>query len=398
MRILYEDNHVIVVEKPVNVPTQADRSRDPDMVTLLKNDLKHRYNKPGNVYLGLVHRLDRPVGGAMVFAKTSKAASRLSDAVRRRRLIKRYLAVVHGKPPQESGTLEHYLRKDRRTNEVRCRPEPSQGCQTRHPGLSAVTNRKESESSLRTADYRKATPDPGAICPYGLSAVWRPEIRISQKPSRPAACTLVMPDRFSASDLRRDDDLHIGSVRPVSMEHLAGTASIVMRRRGGQFAEQIKKQPLIVSGYGCERLLEKTLADADSALQCTFSFRREADPDDAAIIFIAHPFDEPVFGHAIQKHGHRRCTRLQVWRKIRRFYPLLSAHEFQYNKLPCGQMRCQFPFHVLFIFPGKLEKQAAELFGTAHDTPPPLSHSLTDVAIFLPLVRSSSHVSDHLRS
>lgn len=78
-KILYEDNHLLIVVKPVNMAVQADDSRDPDLLTLLKQDLKERYQKPGNVYLGLVHRLDRPVGGVMVFAKTSKAASRLSD-------------------------------------------------------------------------------------------------------------------------------------------------------------------------------------------------------------------------------------------------------------------------------------------------------------------------------
>ena len=82
LKILYEDNHIIVVIKPYNVPVQADSSNDLDMLTIIKNYIKEKYNKPGNVYLGLVHRLDRPVGGVMVFAKTSKAASRLSEEVR----------------------------------------------------------------------------------------------------------------------------------------------------------------------------------------------------------------------------------------------------------------------------------------------------------------------------
>ena len=81
--ILYEDNHLLVVEKPVNVPVQEDSSADMDLLTFLKNDIKIRYKKTGNVYLGLIHRLDRPVGGVMMFAKTSKAASRLSDSFRR---------------------------------------------------------------------------------------------------------------------------------------------------------------------------------------------------------------------------------------------------------------------------------------------------------------------------
>ncbi|NHN30880.1 RluA family pseudouridine synthase [Paenibacillus agricola] len=116
--ILYEDNHVIVVVKPVNVPTQEDDSHDPDLLTLIKQDLKIRYEKPGAVYLGLVHRLDRPVGGVMVFAKTSKAASRLSDSVRTRTIRKTYTAVIHGVPKQAQASLRHYLLKDTSTNMV----------------------------------------------------------------------------------------------------------------------------------------------------------------------------------------------------------------------------------------------------------------------------------------
>lgn len=116
--ILYEDNHLLVVEKPPNIPVQADQSGDQDLLTILKQDIKMRYNKPGNVYLGLVHRLDRPVGGVMVFAKTSKAASRLSDVIRRQALDRHYLAVVRGRPKKNKAMLEHYLMKDRRKNQV----------------------------------------------------------------------------------------------------------------------------------------------------------------------------------------------------------------------------------------------------------------------------------------
>ena len=116
--ILFEDNHLLIVEKPINVPVQEDSSGDHDLLTMLKEDIKVRYQKPGNVYLGLVHRLDRPVGGAIVFAKTSKAASRLSDMIRRRVIDRTYLTVVHGVPKQKKGTLEHYLLKDSRKNKV----------------------------------------------------------------------------------------------------------------------------------------------------------------------------------------------------------------------------------------------------------------------------------------
>ncbi|MFD1363575.1 RluA family pseudouridine synthase [Lentibacillus salinarum] len=116
--ILYEDNHLLMVEKPVNIPVQEDSTRDNDLLTIMKDDIKVRYQKPGNVYLALVHRLDRPVGGVMVFARTSKAASRLSDAIRRGAFEKHYLAVVRGKPSQNHGTLEDYLLKDHRENKV----------------------------------------------------------------------------------------------------------------------------------------------------------------------------------------------------------------------------------------------------------------------------------------
>ena len=125
--VVYEDNHVLGVSKPVNVLSQEDSSGDPDMLTILKEDIKVRYSKPGNVYLGLVHRLDRPVGGAMVFAKTSKAASRLSESVRSRSFRKLYAAVVHGKPPQHSGRLIDTLYKDSRSNTVSVVPKGTEG-------------------------------------------------------------------------------------------------------------------------------------------------------------------------------------------------------------------------------------------------------------------------------
>lgn len=117
INIIYEDNHLLVVDKPINTPTQQDSSNDLDMLTLLKQDLKIRYNKPGDVYLGLVHRLDRPVSGVMVFAKTSKAASRLSEEVRKQEIHKEYHAVVLNNPKQED-TLIDYLKKDTKTNMV----------------------------------------------------------------------------------------------------------------------------------------------------------------------------------------------------------------------------------------------------------------------------------------
>lgn len=135
LKVIYEDNHIIVVEKTPNIPSQADKTGDMDMLTLVKDYIKEKYNKPGNVYLGLVHRLDRPVGGVMVFAKTSKAASRLSEQVRTKSLKKIYLAVVDGKVEKAKGTLEDYLYKDERNN------------------ISKVVNSNKKNAKLAKLDY-----------------------------------------------------------------------------------------------------------------------------------------------------------------------------------------------------------------------------------------------------
>ena len=135
LKILYEDNHIIVVEKPPNVPSQADKTTDEDMLTIIKRYIKEKYNKPGNVYLGLVHRLDRPVGGVMVFAKTSKAASRLSEQVRNKTFKKEYLAIVDGKLDVKSGTLEDYLVKNEKNN------------------LTKVTNKETKNAKYAKLDY-----------------------------------------------------------------------------------------------------------------------------------------------------------------------------------------------------------------------------------------------------
>ena len=114
-QILYEDNHLLVVVKPANMPVCPDSSKDEDLLTILKNYLKEKYHKPGNVYLGLIHRLDRPVTGIMVFAKTSKAAERLTKQIQEKKITKTYYAVVYGKL-KNNDTLNDYLIKDEKNN------------------------------------------------------------------------------------------------------------------------------------------------------------------------------------------------------------------------------------------------------------------------------------------
>lgn len=122
--VLYEDNHLLVAVKPPGILSQEDHTGDPDMLTLLKQDLKIRHNKPGNVFLGLVHRLDRSVGGVMIFGKTSKAAARLSESIRSRQFDKGYMCVVQGRPAKHYDKLTHYILKDNKRNQVSVYNEP----------------------------------------------------------------------------------------------------------------------------------------------------------------------------------------------------------------------------------------------------------------------------------
>ncbi len=119
LNVLYEDNHIVVVIKPQNMPSQEDESGDLDLLSAVKTYVKEKYNKPGEAFIGLVHRLDRPTGGIMVFARNSKSASRLSEQIREHKMEKTYYAVVNGCPKEKSGRLVNYLKKDEKNNIVR---------------------------------------------------------------------------------------------------------------------------------------------------------------------------------------------------------------------------------------------------------------------------------------
>ena len=111
LEVLYEDNHVIVVHKPANILSQGDITGDKDLLTVIKEYVKEKYHKPGNVYIGLVHRLDRPVEGVMVFARSSKAASRLNEQIKKNEFNKHYLAIINGIIPEKKGEFRDYLLK-----------------------------------------------------------------------------------------------------------------------------------------------------------------------------------------------------------------------------------------------------------------------------------------------
>ena len=152
LKIVYEDNHIIVVEKIPNIPSQADKTKDEDMLTKVKEYLKETYHKPGNVYLGLIHRLDRPVGGVMVFAKTSKAATRLSEQVRQKVFQKQYLAIVDGKMEQSKAVLEDYLLKNERNNLSKVVKEGTQNAKLAKLQYEEVSYNKQSHLSLLKID------------------------------------------------------------------------------------------------------------------------------------------------------------------------------------------------------------------------------------------------------
>lgn len=154
-QILYEDNQVIVAVKPQNMPSQSDISGDDSFQEILREYVRVKYMKPGAAWLGLVHRLDRPAGGVMVFARTSKAASRLSDQIRNGLFEKTYLAVTGGSLPQ-AGTLEDWLIKNRETNTSRNAAPGEPGA--RLARLSYVTAGKEDGFTLLRVKLETGRP------------------------------------------------------------------------------------------------------------------------------------------------------------------------------------------------------------------------------------------------
>lgn len=124
LQVLYEDNHLIAVNKPAGMLVQGDETEDRSLMDEVKDYLKEKYNKPGKVFLGLLHRLDRPVAGIVLFAKTSKGAARLSEQIRERAIKKIYHALVVGVPEPPQSTLVHYLQKDHDRNVVTAHDSP----------------------------------------------------------------------------------------------------------------------------------------------------------------------------------------------------------------------------------------------------------------------------------
>ncbi len=127
IEVVYEDNHLIAVNKPANVLVHGDETGDATLVDAVKEYIKIRYDKPGDVFLGVIHRIDRPVSGVVVFARTSKALSRMNRLFQKKEISKEYLAIVNKSPEVLSGTLKHYIAKDKKKNIARIHKSDRKG-------------------------------------------------------------------------------------------------------------------------------------------------------------------------------------------------------------------------------------------------------------------------------
>ncbi len=183
--ILYEDNHLLAVNKPAGLLTQGDATGDQCLLEICRDYIRRRYDKPGNVFLGLVHRLDRPVSGVIVFARTSKAAARLSDQFRARTVKKIYHALVEGRPPRPEGELEHWLTGDAhrlKSTVSACEKPGSKRARLRFSTLATTTDRTLLEVELLTG-YKHQIRAQLAACGCPVVGDFKYDHR--QKPARP---------------------------------------------------------------------------------------------------------------------------------------------------------------------------------------------------------------------
>ncbi len=168
-RILYEDNHLIVVNKLPSEIVQGDKTGDTPLSDLARKYIADKYNKPGNVFLGVVHRLDRPVSGAVIFARTSKALGRLNEMLQKREMQKKYWAVVKNKPPYKNGKLIHFLKKNEKQNKsyvVKNGTEGSKKAELSYKVLDESQNYYLLEADLITGRHHQVRAQLSAIgCP-----------------------------------------------------------------------------------------------------------------------------------------------------------------------------------------------------------------------------------------
>lgn len=226
MEILYEDNHIIIIAKRAGEIVQGDKTGDTPLPDLLKAYIKERDHKPGNVFLGVVHRLDRPVSGIVLFAKTSKALSRMNDLFRTAQVRKVYHAIVENAPAQPQATLVHYLRKNEKQNKS-------------YPTTANAPDAKRAELSYRTI----AQSDRYTLLEVELKTGRHHQIR----------CQL------SANGTTIRGDLKYGAHRPLPQ------GAISLHARKIEFVHPVSRQPICIEApYPSDDALWRYFESIDS--------------------------------------------------------------------------------------------------------------------------------------
>ena len=226
--VLYEDNHIIVVYKPQNVPCCEDSTGDTDLLSVIRDYIREKEGKPGNVYVGLVHRLDRVTGGVMVYAKSSKAAGRLGEQMKEGDFVKKYLAVLVGSPKQKKAVLTDYLKKNPVNNMVYVCPQTVEGAKfaeldykvaEEKDGLSLVSIKLHTGRThqIRVQFSSRGTPVYGDMryggenAKKGKIALWAASLAFSHPVSKERLVFKIEPPKDSLpwSKFAVDDDVMI---------------------------------------------------------------------------------------------------------------------------------------------------------------------------------------------
>lgn len=207
MEVVYEDNHIIVVNKAPGEIVQGDKTGDEPLVETLKRYIKEKYAKPGNVFCGVVHRLDRPVGGLVIFAKTSKALARLNEMLRNGEIHKTYWAISRNKPAEPAGELTHYITTTERNNKSYASPTPRTGAKEarlRYRAIAATDRYTLLEVELLTGRKHQIRVQLAAIgCPI------KGDLKYGDKRSNPDGSISLLA--------RRIEFIHPVSKKPVSL-------------------------------------------------------------------------------------------------------------------------------------------------------------------------------------
>jgi 23S rRNA pseudouridine1911/1915/1917 synthase len=232
LEILYEDNHLLAVNKPAGLLSQGDRSGDPSLVDAVTHDMKTRYAKAGNVYVGLLHRLDRPASGIMLLAKTGKAAQRLSEQFRSGTIGKIYWAIVEGSPTEDAGNWSDVLTKDSRTNRAQVQLPP-----VRESAIPVAHLGAESDADLAGIGAGKA-----ATVQFRVLARWRRTSKLELTPQSGRSHQLRV--QLASRSLPIVGDIKYGAKQ--RLKALDGRMRIALHARQITFSHPTRREAITV--------------------------------------------------------------------------------------------------------------------------------------------------------